>query len=289
MRLLFWLLLTTGLTAANLPAGSLVEFRIHRLGSFEVELYDADKPVTVSNFLRYVTSGRWTNMFVHRCAPHFVFQGGGFRVTNRFGANPGLSRVPSFGAITNEFGVGRQFSNEYGTIAMARVGGQTNSATTDWFINLADNVGLDFVDGGFTVFGRVVSGFEVLDLFQTFSGSNSQTNLIFSTVLAVDGTNTLFAELPVLSSAATYSNDLVYADVVLKRLDMALKVRALPNGSREISWNSFSNRVNSVEFVTSLTATNWQLLTNVTGNGQRLTVTDPSPDSNRFYRVRLPF
>lgn len=289
MRMRLWLFLVAMVTAINLPAGSLVEFRIHRLGSFEVELYDADKPVTVSNFLRYVTSGRWTNMIIHRCDPNFVFQGGGFRVTNRFGANPGLSRVPSFGAITNEFDVGRQFSNEYGTIAMARIGGQTNSATTDWFINLADNVGLDFVDGGFTVFGRVVSGFEVVELFKTFSFFNSATNILLSGTAAVDGVPTYFAELPVLSSNLTFSNDLVYADVVLKRLDMALKVRASPNGSREISWNSFSNRVNSVEFVTSLTATNWQLLTNVNGNGQRLTVTDPSPDSNRFYRVRFPF
>src|SRR5687767_4786209 len=163
-----------GLTPSPASAGSLVQFHTG-IGTIDVELYEDEKPATVANFLRYVTSGAYSNLYFHRWLPGFVMQGGGQRmvITNNT-AFP--QNVPQFAPVTNEFSVGRRFSNLFGTIAMARVGGQTNSATTDWFFNVRDNQQLDNVDGGFTVFGRALRGTNVLDRFRHPPGT---TNIYF--------------------------------------------------------------------------------------------------------------
>src|SRR5947199_5636085 len=84
-------------------AGTLAQFRT-RFGDIDVELYDQDKPVTVKNFIRYVQSGAYTNMFLHRCLPGFIVQGGGFRTTNQLSTNllTSLAEVDSYCPITNE-------------------------------------------------------------------------------------------------------------------------------------------------------------------------------------------
>jgi cyclophilin family peptidyl-prolyl cis-trans isomerase len=137
------------------------------LGNIDVALFGQQKPITVANFLKYVDQGRYfitdptTNQvassFVHRSVPGFLIQGGGFLGTvnsSNTAINP--TQVLPFPAIQNEPGL----SNKRGTIAMAKVAGDPNSATSQWFINLADNGGapnnLDTQNGGFTVFGRVV-------------------------------------------------------------------------------------------------------------------------------------
>jgi cyclophilin family peptidyl-prolyl cis-trans isomerase len=136
------------------------------LGTMDFELFGQQKPITVANFLNYVDQGRYfitdttTNQiassFIHRSVSGFVIQGGGFLGTVN-SANTAINptQVLSFPAIQNEPGI----SNKRGTIAMAKLGGNPNSATSQWFINLADNGGapnnLDTQNGGFTVFGRV--------------------------------------------------------------------------------------------------------------------------------------
>jgi cyclophilin family peptidyl-prolyl cis-trans isomerase len=120
------------------------------MGAIDIELYDTAAPKTVTNFLNYVNSGAYLNSFIHRLEPNFVIQGGGFRWN---AATSQAEAVPTNAAIVNEFSATR--SNLRGTIAMARFGGQPNSATSQWFINLANNQFLDSVDGGFTVFGKV--------------------------------------------------------------------------------------------------------------------------------------
>jgi cyclophilin family peptidyl-prolyl cis-trans isomerase len=150
-------------------------------GSFDIELFDQEKPETVKNFLLYVRSGAYSNLVLHRLEPGFVIQAGHVHIedplsTNVFSSFPTLT---NFGQITNEYAVGPVLSNVFGTIAMARVPGQTNSANTDWFINLANNLFLDTVDGGFTVFGRIVnttddrSGTNLLNQFNTFLLGNN--------------------------------------------------------------------------------------------------------------------
>src|SRR5688500_18658409 len=102
-----------GALACLLPvqAGPVVLFRT-AVGSFEVELFE-DKPVTVKNFLNYVTSGRYTNMFFHRLVPGFVTQGGGFFTEDRGSNDPILAPVPTDPTITNEFNIGVRRSNTY--------------------------------------------------------------------------------------------------------------------------------------------------------------------------------
>ena len=140
-------------------AGTYAQFRTS-WGDIDVELYDDDKPITVRNFLRYVQSGRFNNMFFHRC-PTNQFTGlriSSSRVADFLSAPMGIERVETFGSIPNEFGVGRRFSNTNGTIAMAKVAGDTNSASSQFFFNLNNNSFLDATnaDGFFTVFGRVI-------------------------------------------------------------------------------------------------------------------------------------
>jgi peptidyl-prolyl cis-trans isomerase A (cyclophilin A) len=130
------------------------------LGTFDVELFDDDAPQTVANFLNYVNSGAYNNSFFHRSMPDFVVQGGGFTWSSSTNL---YSQVPTEAPVINEFSLDR--SNLRGTIAMAKLGDDPNSATSQWFFNLGDNSdNLDNQNGGFTVFGRVKeSGLEIMD------------------------------------------------------------------------------------------------------------------------------
>ena len=107
-------------------------------------------PVTRTNFLSYVTSGAYNNTFFHRSVDGFVVQGGGFRL----GAS-NYEAVPQNAPIVNEFGV----SNTLGTVSMAKLGGDPNSATNQFFVSTGANSDiLDPQNGGFTVFARVTKG-----------------------------------------------------------------------------------------------------------------------------------
>jgi len=148
------------------------------LGNIDIALFGQQKPITVTNFLKYVDQGRYfifdsaanqqASSFVHRSVPGFVIQGGGYIGTvdpaDSTKQNVKPTQVLSFGAIQNEPGI----SNKRGTIAMAQISGNPNSATSEWFVNLADNGGppnnLDIqttnngvTSGPYTVFGKVVN------------------------------------------------------------------------------------------------------------------------------------
>lgn len=116
-------------------------------GNIDILLY-SDTPLTVANFLGYVNRGDYDDVLFHRSPQSFVLQGGGFRTY----ASPNVfERIPTQVAVQNEPGI----SNLTGTVAMAKLGGNPNSATSEFFFNLQDNAGnLDFQNGGFTVFGR---------------------------------------------------------------------------------------------------------------------------------------
>ncbi len=126
------------------------------LGNFEVNLYDESTPATVENFLSYVNGDDYAEGFVHRSVPGFVIQGGGFAYRNGE-----VAAVSSRAPVQNE----PRFANLRGTIAMAKIAGDPDSATSQWFINLADNTGaLDGQNGGFTVFGEVTGdGMDIVD------------------------------------------------------------------------------------------------------------------------------
>lgn len=137
-----------------------------------MELFETHTPITTNNFLNYVNSGAYTNGIFHRSVPGFVIQGGGYKI-NESASGKILSAVNTFPPITNEF----KISNTRGTVAMAKIGGNPNSATSQWFINLADNSGppsqLDTQNGGFTVFGRVIfDGMNIIDAIEDLPVSN---------------------------------------------------------------------------------------------------------------------
>jgi cyclophilin family peptidyl-prolyl cis-trans isomerase len=278
--------------ACCLEAGTLAQFRTP-FGDIEVELYDQQKPVTVRNFERLVHSGAYQNTFFSRLIPGFVAQGGGYfnfnpASTNLFGPPwSNVGSVPNFGAITNEFYVGPRLSNTNGTIAMAKVGNDPNSATCEWFFNLADNsANLDNQNGGFTVFGHVVrdsSG--VLGLFNSLHYGYGMQNLQSWYTNDAIATN-LFQNLPVIyqGNVPPHYPDLVYVDISLLSVQISTT-----NQQRQISWNSINGATNVVEYTTVLPPV-WKTLTATNGNGSRLTVPDPtSANSFRFYRVRVGF
>nr|WP_240142433.1 peptidylprolyl isomerase [Nitrosomonas oligotropha] len=130
------------------------------MGQFCIELFETETPITTANFLNYIQNDAYKNGIFHRSSPRFVIQGGGFKIVDGV-SGESLVAVNTFSPITNEF----KISNTRGTVAMAKLGGNPNSATSQWFVNLADNsANLDHQNGGFTVFGRVIfDGMAVFD------------------------------------------------------------------------------------------------------------------------------
>lgn len=162
------------------------------LGIIDIELYDSLRPVSVNNFLNYVNDGDYDGSFIHRSIPGFVIQGGGFRfVNNVFGA------VPTDAGFADVAGP----SNLRGTIAMAEA---LDLATSQWFINLVDNPGLD---ADFTVFGEVTAGLDVVDqlaLIPVYDGSS--------------GIHSAFGDLPLMNytpPAAVVEANFVKAPITL--------------------------------------------------------------------------
>ena len=135
-----------------------------------VVLFDQEgegAPIAVANFLDYVNDGSYLNSIIHRSIPGFIVQGGGFTVDGLADnlANPAdaVSEIPSNDPIVNEFSADR--SNLRGTIAFAKLGGDPDSATNQWFFNLGDNsANLDVQNGGFTVFGEVLAESDLANL-----------------------------------------------------------------------------------------------------------------------------
>ena len=163
------------------PAGTMV--RLHTTqGPIDFRLLDSEAPVTVANFLAYTRGGDYNDVFFHRSAwlgqlepaapTPFIIQAGAFKWPSNTGCcnlaagSPNL--VASRGAIQNEFSPTR--SNIRGTVAMAKVSNNPNSATNQWFINMANNAAnLDNQNSGFTVFARVTApGMVVADRISMF-------------------------------------------------------------------------------------------------------------------------
>ncbi len=135
--------------------------RLHTTqGLIDIRLYNTAAPRTVANFMGYVNSGAYANTFFHRSAPGFVIQGGGWSWP---AGSSSLLKTPAGPPVANEYSPTR--SNLRGTVAMAKIGSLPDSATTEWFVSLANNAAiLDGQNGGFSVFGKVTtSGMAVFD------------------------------------------------------------------------------------------------------------------------------
>jgi len=123
----------------------------------DVLLTPSVAPATVANFLAYMNAGSYNNSIFHRSVPGFVIQGGGYQLVNALPV-----AIPQNAPVVNEFNV----TNSRGTIAMAKLDGNPNSATNQWFFNLTNNgAQLDGQNGGFTVFGHIINnnGLTIMD------------------------------------------------------------------------------------------------------------------------------
>ena len=127
------------------------------MGTIEIELFSDRAPQTVSNFLSYVTESFYDSTLFHRVIKGFMIQGGGFTTSfQRKETKPPIKNEATNGLI-----------NKRGTVAMARTN-VIDSATSQFFINLADNDFLDHKDDtpkgyGYCVFGNVVKGLDIVD------------------------------------------------------------------------------------------------------------------------------
>jgi cyclophilin family peptidyl-prolyl cis-trans isomerase len=144
-------------TAAQKPAGNPQVVLETSQGNITLELMPKAAPVSVANFLEYMKTGAYDGTIFHRVIPGFMIQGGGF--------DPDMQKRPTHAPITNEANNGLR--NLRGTLAMARTG-DPQSATSQFFINTADNDALNFwgennAGWGYAVFGKVVSGMDVVD------------------------------------------------------------------------------------------------------------------------------
>jgi peptidyl-prolyl cis-trans isomerase B (cyclophilin B) len=134
-----------------------VELHVTGHGVITLELDEAKAPKSVENYLAYVNKGHYNNTIFHRVIPGFMVQGGGME--------PGMAQKPTDAPIVNEANNGLKNANY--TVAMARTG-DPHSATAQFFINVADNGFLNHTSPtsqgwGYAVFGKVVSGAEVVD------------------------------------------------------------------------------------------------------------------------------
>ena len=160
----------TGLVVAGLwglpayaQAATLVQFQTSA-GDFVIELNAEKAPKTVENFLQYVADKHYEGTVFHRVIDGFMVQGGGFTAA--------MAQKPTRGPIPLEASNGLR--NDRGTIAMAR-SGNPNSATSQFFINVVDNAGLNAPqpDGfGYAVFGKVSSGMETIDKIRMLPTGN---------------------------------------------------------------------------------------------------------------------
>ena len=140
------------LASGSLFANTLVDMKTS-MGTIEIELYDDQAPISAKNFENYVKSSFYSGTIFHRVIPGFMIQGGGMDVN--------MIEKTTKAPIVNEASNG--LKNNRGTLAMARTS-DPNSATSQFFINVADNNFLNrsAMDAGYAVFGKVVEGMDVV-------------------------------------------------------------------------------------------------------------------------------
>jgi cyclophilin family peptidyl-prolyl cis-trans isomerase len=134
-------------------------------GSIVLSLDDAKAPISTKNFLEYVDAGHYDGTIFHRVIDGFMIQGGGF--------TPDMNQKPTKPTIKNEWKNG--LKNKRGAIAMARLGGNPDSASSQFFINVKDNGFLDQPqpDGAaYATFGEVVKGMDTVDKIKVVKTKN---------------------------------------------------------------------------------------------------------------------
>jgi phospholipase/lecithinase/hemolysin/cyclophilin family peptidyl-prolyl cis-trans isomerase len=225
--------LTTGKVAhfnlANTSAGTIGD------GTINVVLFDQSgigAPLTVQNFQSYVNTDSYTDSFIHRSLPGFVVQGGGYTY------NSTLGQIPANSPVQNEFSPNR--SNLRGTIAMAKLGTDPNSATNQWFFNLADNsTNLDNQNGGFTVFGQAIS-------------TNDLTTIDAIAAVPIYSVNTTFTDLPLTQARISDTNFIRFSSITISQED-ELKFSIVGNSQPTLVTPKITNQQLALDYLPNQT------------------------------------
>lgn len=228
--------------SVHMAVGTVVHFATN-VGAFDVELMDAAVQNTVDNFLSYVTSGAYQDMFVHRAnagSAKFI-QGGGFKVSNSQ-----ITSVVTNTPIVNQFDPAN--GNVAGTLAMALTAASINSGTSGWFINAIDN-SAGFDPGKYTVFGRVIGdGLTVVQQISNLGQANLNT-LYNSSALATVPLTAIPAKTAITGTVATSSGSAILTGTgTLFTSDLAV-------GDSIVIGSGQAYFVSSIESDTSLTLT----------------------------------
>ena len=208
------LLLIITLLVSGYVQATVVEVRTS-MGNIQINLFDEVTPQNVDNFLGYVNAGAYQNNVVHRSVPGFIIQMGGFEYANSFPPE-GIS---TGAGVTNE----PELSNLRGTVAMAKLSGDPDSATSQFFINLGNNASnLDVQNSGFTVIGQVIgNGMDVVDTMAALSRFNyggALTDLPLRDFSVADATNgvepnednlVVISDIVVIDAATVTNPDIV--------------------------------------------------------------------------------
>ena len=180
-------------------------------GVIEVELFPQAAPKTVENFIQYVKDGFYDNTIFHRVIKSFMIQGGGL--------TKDMVEKPTRAPIINEADNG--FKNDVGTIAMGQLPGDANSATSQFYINVKDNTHLNFNGSnpqakGYCVFGKVVSGMNVVTAIENVTTTNDvpQSPVIMTMVSMVASGATPVAKAATASKSGTKSASAKTSDTI---------------------------------------------------------------------------
>ncbi|MFM7148315.1 MAG: peptidylprolyl isomerase [Gemmataceae bacterium] len=223
-------------------------------GNINVELYDKDAPQTVANYFNYIKNDRYDNTVFHRHASNFVLQGGGFKFTENPPTGSTLTNVATYPTIQNEFSATRP--NVKGTIAMAKLGGDPNSASNQFFFNLTDNTTTlgPTNNGGFTVFGKVVSDSDqaTINKFTSFPYSRADKSSV----------NSAWNEIPLKGNPADPfpgttkgDNFALIKDVKVIKRDEALSYQVLSNSNSNLVTATIENNRLRLKYAPGATGT----------------------------------
>ena len=248
------------------------------LGVIDVVLLQDVAPLNVANFLTYVNSGAYDTSFFHRSITNFIIQGGGYILKNG-----SITAIPAKAPVMNEFHV----SNTRGTLAMAKVAGDPNSATNQWFFNESDaNAGppasLDTQNGGFTVFGKIINstGLTTMDAIgavKTFDLDGSSSSL-FDNVPAVDYT-----------AGTTIHNTNLINVIWIKVVPQIVAVTHPSATTVHIQGRGAANKMYNLQTSSSPAGSGFTTLTSVTADASgNISFNDANAGATKYYRLALP-
>jgi cyclophilin family peptidyl-prolyl cis-trans isomerase len=237
-------------------------------GDIDVVLLQDIAPATVANFLGYVNRKDYDNTFIHRSVMNFVIQGGGYKYLNDI-----VVPVPQQPPVVNEFNV----SNTRGTLAMAKLGGDPNSATNQWFFNLGDNsANLDNQNGGFTVFGRVAN-------------SSSLATMDAIAAVPIYDASAPFDQLPLKNYTSGPIQDSNLVHIISVVLIPELEISRSAAGSIRLQITGAPSTEYQIEFSPSLHSDSFSPLVTLTTDSDGVaTHDDVTSAPMRFYRVGIP-